>query len=180
MVQKMWQKVNNDGVSMIGTPLRGAVCMVVNRDRQVLLMLRDDKPNIAYPAHFCLPGGAVEKGEYLASAAVREVGEEFGPRLEALITPALQHFTTRANPDNGALDSVFIAHVDVGADDVEFGDEGQGFGFYSFEDIQALKVVPYVKTLLDAVLGYNVPQMVKASPLGAITAIDNFDVSAYS
>ena len=52
------------------------VNVVVIRDAQVLLTLRSDLPV------WCLPGGAIEIGETLVEAAVREAREETGAEIE--------------------------------------------------------------------------------------------------
>ena len=56
----------------------GAGVIVVRDDGSVLLQHRDDKPSIPYAGYWCLPGGAVEKGEDFEKAAIRELTEETG------------------------------------------------------------------------------------------------------
>lgn len=51
------------------------VQVVVIKDKQVLLTLREDIPM------WCLPGGRVEAGESVAQAAIREVYEETGVQV---------------------------------------------------------------------------------------------------
>jgi ADP-ribose pyrophosphatase YjhB (NUDIX family) len=61
------------------TEVRVSVCVVVRRrehPREILLMQRSDN------GHWGLPGGYVEPGESVATAAVREVREETGFEIE--------------------------------------------------------------------------------------------------
>ena len=59
----------------------GSSILFVNDRRQVLLFLRDDKPDIAYPNMWDVPGGHVEPGETPEQCIVREMDEEMGIRL---------------------------------------------------------------------------------------------------
>ena len=71
--------------SAMPTLRQSAHVLFVNPSGQVLLRLRDDRPDLPYPGLWDLLGGAVEAGETLAEAAVREVQEEIGigcPPLE--------------------------------------------------------------------------------------------------
>jgi 8-oxo-dGTP pyrophosphatase MutT (NUDIX family) len=63
-----------------------AVCGVVllRSDGAALLQLRDDKPGITDPGIWVFPGGHVEPGESLESAAVREFLEETRYRCDHL------------------------------------------------------------------------------------------------
>ena len=63
-----------------------AVCGVVllRSDGAALLQLRDDKPGIADPGIWVFPGGHVEPGESLESAARREFLEETCYRCDRL------------------------------------------------------------------------------------------------
>ncbi|MGA6173757.1 NUDIX domain-containing protein [Streptomyces sp. NPDC012600] len=59
-------------------PARGAVAIITNRRGELLLHLRDDLPNIVWPAHWSLLGGGCDPGEAPAAAIVRELDEEAG------------------------------------------------------------------------------------------------------
>jgi len=52
--------------------------IIENMESEVLLLLRDDKPTIAFPNHWTLVGGKVEDGETPEMAAHRELEEETG------------------------------------------------------------------------------------------------------
>jgi 8-oxo-dGTP diphosphatase len=54
----------------------GASIIFVNSNRQVLLFLRDSKPDIPYPDTWDVPGGHVEEGETPEECIVREMKEE--------------------------------------------------------------------------------------------------------
>lgn len=56
--------------------------VVLVKDTSVLLQLRDDKPGIAYPGSWDLPGGKIEEGEEPEVAAVREFCEETDYQLK--------------------------------------------------------------------------------------------------
>ena len=62
-------------MSLPKTPLLTADCVVVDRDRGVLMVRRKNPP---YKGYLALPGGFVEIGETVEQAARRELAEETG------------------------------------------------------------------------------------------------------
>ncbi|MFD5824657.1 NUDIX domain-containing protein [Lentzea sp. NPDC060358] len=62
----------------------GTNIVMVNSAGQVLLYLRDDKPTIAFPNTWCLPGGYVEPGEQPHECITREIEEEMGVVLDSV------------------------------------------------------------------------------------------------
>ncbi|SES20231.1 8-oxo-dGTP diphosphatase [Lentzea xinjiangensis] len=56
----------------------GTNIVMVNSAGQVLLYLRDDKPEIRFPGTWCLPGGYLEDGERPHDCIRREIEEEMG------------------------------------------------------------------------------------------------------
>lgn len=52
--------------------------LVVTEDGRYLLQLRDQKPNVWYPGHWGLFGGAIDAGETPVAALCRELTEEIG------------------------------------------------------------------------------------------------------
>jgi 8-oxo-dGTP diphosphatase len=60
-----------------------AQALLFDRDGRLLIYLRDDKPEIPFPAHWDFFGGHLEPGETPEQALVREVKEELGLELAA-------------------------------------------------------------------------------------------------
>ena len=61
---------------------RGASIIFVNDKKQVLLFLRDDKPNIPYSNMWDVLGGHVESDETPEQCIIREMKEEIGLDLD--------------------------------------------------------------------------------------------------
>jgi 8-oxo-dGTP pyrophosphatase MutT (NUDIX family) len=56
----------------------GAAAILISRDRQLLLQLRDNLPHVSDPGKIGLFGGRREGGESFLDCVVREVHEEIG------------------------------------------------------------------------------------------------------
>lgn len=61
---------------------KGCSIIFVNDKRQVLLLLRDNRPDIPYPDTWDIPGGHVEEGETPEQCIIREMQEEIGVALK--------------------------------------------------------------------------------------------------
>jgi 8-oxo-dGTP diphosphatase len=87
------------------------------------VILRDDNPIIPWPGHLDLPGGGREGQETPAQCALRETHEELG----LVIAPSALRWGQRFIGASGPV-WFFAAHLDAArADDVVFGNEGQGW-----------------------------------------------------
>lgn len=90
---------------------------------RMLSYLRDDRPDLAFPGHWDLPGGGREGAESPVDCARRELAEEFGLDLPA--TRLTGHvFPSHAAPR--MVSWLFTGHLseaDIAA--IRFGDEGQ-------------------------------------------------------
>lgn len=62
----------------------GTSILFVNKQKQILLLLRDDKPNIPYPNCWDILGGNVEEGETPEQCIIREMREEIGRDIQKL------------------------------------------------------------------------------------------------
>jgi len=74
---------------------KGTSIIFVNDKKQVLLLLRDDKPDIPYPNMWDIPGGHVDDGETPEQCIVREIKEEMDLDLEEFQLLSVMEFVDR-------------------------------------------------------------------------------------
>ncbi|HTV24789.1 MAG TPA: NUDIX domain-containing protein [Polyangiaceae bacterium] len=115
--------------------------LFVNESGQVLLRLRDDRAGLPYPGQWDLLGGAVEPGETITEAAVREVKEEVG-----LDVRGLEYFGEY--PEQQVHNNVFVAKLSLAVESLVLT-EGQRLRYASAAEARALNLVPWVARLLD-------------------------------
>lgn len=119
---------------------RGAVAIIANRRGDLLMHLRDDLPNVAWPAHWSLLGGGTDDGETSAEAIVRELDEEAGltvGRLEEL-------FESRDVHGSGQLITFFAATWDGDETRLPLS-EGVKVQFFAPEHLDFLTIPPFIR-----------------------------------
>jgi len=138
----------------------GAKMAILYKDR-LLVYLRDDKPDIPFPALWDFPGGGREGGETARQCARRETLEEFGLDIaEAAIV------WERVYPSSGGgLPTWFlVARQDAPFDGIRFGDEGQRWDIMSVDTyLGHPQAIAYLKERLSAYLDSR-DQGVKPGP----------------
>lgn len=112
---------------------RSAEVVLFSRSGEALLQLRDDRPGIAHPNVWGLPGGAVEPGESIEAAARREVWEETGYVLGELT------FVVALNGP-GRTGFYFVARYD-GLQPLQCN-EGQALRFVAPADLPHPRTLP--------------------------------------
>jgi len=114
--------------------------LIVTEDGGLLLHHRDDKPGIPNPDCWAGFGGAVEDGESVEDAVLREVREETGLQIAnpAFLTEAVDH------EGDGRTVSLFYIVGGVRPDDIDLH-EGAGVGVHRIEDLPDLKMTPFVR-----------------------------------
>ena len=113
--------------------------LFTNDAGELLLRLRDDRPDLRFPNHWDLIGGGVEAGETNREAAIREVKEELGLDVTEL-TPIGRYQGT-------VPVAIFLARLNVPATTLELS-EGQRVEFFSLVAAAQLALVPWMRLLL--------------------------------
>ena len=114
--------------------------LVVTEDGGLLLHHRDDKPEIPNPDCWAGFGGAIEEGETVEDAVLREVREETGLQIAdpIFLTEAVDH------EGDGRTVSLFYTVGEVRPEDIDLT-EGAGIGVHRIEDLPSLKMTPFVR-----------------------------------
>ncbi len=118
-----------------------AGALLYNSKGEVLLQHRDDKPDIAHPGLWSLFGGAVDAGETVEEALVREIWEE----LEYSVTEK-RLWLIAQQPE--AQFYIFLVPLTVPVEALVLH-EGQGFGLFQPQQaLETLSVSPVAKYVL--------------------------------
>jgi 8-oxo-dGTP pyrophosphatase MutT (NUDIX family) len=114
--------------------------LIVTEDGGLLLHHRDDKPGIPNPDCWAGFGGAVEAGETVMDAVLREVREETGLLIAdpIFLTEAVDH------EGDGRTVSLFYMVGGVRPEDIDLH-EGAGVAVHAIEDLPGLKITPFVR-----------------------------------
>lgn len=102
---------------------KGSSIIFVNDKRQVLLLLRDNIPNIPYPNMWDLPGGHVETNETPEHCIVREMKEELNLTLDQFDLFSVDEFEDR-------IEYTFWKRVNFDINQVKLN-EGQRIKWFS-------------------------------------------------
>jgi 8-oxo-dGTP diphosphatase len=105
----------------------GSSIILFNRKGQVLLFLRDDKPDIPFPGMWDLPGGHVEEGETPEVCIVREMLEEIETDVTRCSLYRVYDFPDRT-------EYVFLMELNAEAASIPLH-EGQCLRWFSSDEI---------------------------------------------
>jgi len=109
--------------------------VILYQNERVLLQHRDDRPDIVWPNHWAIFGGHIEEGETPEAAALREIEEELGLRLEPPLV--LVHHGV----DGIRERHVFAAQLTVPIESLTLM-EGQGMALLASGELGGYAVVP--------------------------------------
>ena len=112
-----------------------ASIIIENRAGEVLLLLRDDKPEIAFPNYWTLVGGKVEDCETPEMTAHRELAEETGLRANLLFWKRYHRY----HPNFIVDQYIYLAKIDSSRERLVLG-EGQAIQYFKPPEIKDLKI----------------------------------------
>lgn len=115
-----------------GMKRSGASIIFTNSSREVLLFLRDDKPEIPFPNMWDLPGGHVEEAETPEACIVREMLEEIETDVTGCTFIRMYDFPDR-------FEYIFTMPLDRGATDIPLH-EGQMLRWFPEAEIRMLEL----------------------------------------
>ena len=122
-----------------------AAIILKNKKGQILLYLRDNKPNIPFPRHWDLFGGYIEEGETPEDALVREVKEELAYNLkEYKFFKKYECLEGDAHPN---IKYVYVGKVDKPIEELTL-QEGEKLQFFSREEIPKVKFANILKKIV--------------------------------
>lgn len=110
----------------------GAGILLINSNNELLMLLRDNIPNIPFPNMWDIPGGQVEFGENPKETVKREMIEEMNLELGKI-----NLFKVYESED--LIDSVFWKRIDLEPDKIDLK-EGQRIAYFSREELWYLKL----------------------------------------
>jgi 8-oxo-dGTP diphosphatase len=115
------------------------VSAIVVSDKRVLLLLRDNNPEIRDPNCWQLPGGGVEDGETPDEAIKRELQEEIG------IIPSSIRFLVSPSAETNA----YLVHLtDEEVKKIKKGDEGIDLRFFFFDQLSQIPLTQKLKNII--------------------------------
>jgi predicted acetyltransferase/8-oxo-dGTP pyrophosphatase MutT (NUDIX family) len=141
-----------------GSIRRAAMLLIVTEDGGLLLHHRDDKGEIPNPDCWAGFGGAVEDGETVEDAVLREALEETGLQIADPV------FLTEAVDDEGDGRTVSLFYIVGGVrpEDIDLH-EGAGVAVHKIEDLPGLKITPFVRR---AIYSHLLPVIATVSGYG--------------
>lgn len=111
----------------------GAGIILLNHNNEVLLLLRDDKPEIPFPNMWDIPGGKVEENETPENGIRREMNEE----LELMSLGVINLFKIITSEE--ITDYIFWKKIDLNPAEINLK-EGQRIEYFNLEKIKKTKL----------------------------------------
>jgi 8-oxo-dGTP diphosphatase len=118
-------------------PCVGAI--LYNGQGQILLQLRDDRPDLAFPNYWTTLGGAIEAGESPEAAMRRELLEEIEIAPEMRLWRVFDRVVTLGGTQVTAEQHVFVGEIVLAAADIKVN-EGQGVAFFGRNDLENIQI----------------------------------------
>lgn len=111
---------------------------------KILLVQRENLPNISYPNFWNLPGGGIDETETAQQAIIRELKEEVN--LESLPLISLGQDSYK---DGNLVTKYFAQLTEEQKNSVQILEEGQAFGFFTIDEIMQMEIIPNLRTYIE-------------------------------
>lgn len=130
----------------------GASIIFINSSNEVLLLLRDDKPDIPYPNRWDLPGGHVEANETPEACIVREMQEEIETDVSSAHLHSVYNFPDR-------IEHIFLMNLDTAAEEIPLHEDQRlrWFTVHELDDLPLAFGFDLVLSDFFAALHHNQP-----------------------
>jgi 8-oxo-dGTP diphosphatase len=119
----------------------GAGILLINSNNELLMLLRDDRPDIPFPNMWDIPGGHIEPGEIPEETIKREMVEEMNLELGDINLFKVYY------KDN-LVDNVFWKKIDLNPDLIDLK-EGQRIAYFSYEQLSKMKLAFDYNSVID-------------------------------
>jgi 8-oxo-dGTP diphosphatase len=106
--------------------------ILINKSKQVLLILRDNIPSIPFPNHWDLPGGHLMPGESPETCVRREMIEEMELELGEI------HLFKEYKWED-LHEFIFWKEIELAPSEIELH-EGQKAGYFTLEEIKTMRL----------------------------------------
>lgn len=110
----------------------GAGILLINSKNELLMLLRDDIPNIPFPNMWDIPGGHVETGEKPQDTVRREMLEEMNLALGEITL-------FKVYESENLVDNVFWSRIDLEPEKINLM-EGQRIAYFSRSQLKKMKL----------------------------------------
>ncbi|HRY82481.1 MAG TPA: NUDIX domain-containing protein [Candidatus Moranbacteria bacterium] len=122
-----------------------AAIILENDKGEILLYLRDNKPNIPFPHHWDLFGGYVEEGETPEEALIREVKEELNFDLKEY--KFFKKYECLEGDAHQNEKYVYIGKINLPLEKITL-QEGERLQFFPKKDIPDVKFANILKSIV--------------------------------
>jgi len=127
-------------VSVLPMQFRVTVSAIVQNPQGAILLCKMPLTRGAYPGQWAIPGGGIDEGETMYQALKREMREEVGLEIEAVVPYRFQDDTREKKMPDGTSRRVYMIHLVFDAkavlDKVVLNDE---FEMYAWVQPQEMK-----------------------------------------
>jgi 8-oxo-dGTP diphosphatase len=122
-----------------------AAIILENKKGEILLYLRDNKPDLPFPNQWDLFGGHVENGETIEEALIREGKEELNYDLKEY--KFFRKYYCPSTDPSPNTKYIFYSRIDKNLNELELS-EGQKLCFFKREEIYNIKIASILKRIV--------------------------------